>query len=281
MDAFAADNPDEDFTEGPTVTVETAEQKEETKKFPWWILIVIGVVLIVGAVILILLMRGGENDKPTQTPTAVPSLEKVEVPDLTKKTFSEAEKELNDKQLKAEKIIVKAPEKEADKIFQQDPEAGKKVDPDSTVKLSVPDICNKDTGQCVWLGKYLLHNVGFPEGTSWSIIPEMRPFGHLIYGPYISLQNYGTGEYRAFWEMKVNNNSPDVNVATIDVFTLNPVGKVYATQTIKANQFVSSNGSQQFLLDFVVTDPSLKYEFRVAYWGNVKLTVEKIGIQKK
>ena len=161
---------------------------------------------------------------------------------------------MNDKQLKAEKIIVNAPDKEADKIFKQDPEAGKKVDPDSTVKLSIPDICNKDTGQCVWLGQYLFHNVGFPEGTSWSITPDIRPNGHFLFGPYISLQDYGTGEYRAFWEMKVDNNSRDVNVVTVDVFTLRPVGKTYATQVIKANQFVSPNASQQFTLDFVVTD---------------------------
>ena len=81
LDAFAADNPDEDFTEGPTVTVETAEQKEETKKFPWWILIVIGVVLIVGAVIAILLMRGGGSNDPEPTPT--PTVTPTETPTAT------------------------------------------------------------------------------------------------------------------------------------------------------------------------------------------------------
>lgn len=276
LDAASAANPDEDFTEGPIVTVEAPEQKAEPKKsFPWWILIVLALLLIVGVIVAILLVRRGGSNNPTRPPP-----EKVEVSNVAGKTFPEAEKELANKKLKAEKVVTSAPEKEADKVFQQVPEAGKSVDVESTVKLSVPDICNQEAGQCVWMGQYLLHNTGRAEGNAWSITPDLRPVGHFLYGPYFSLQDYGRGKYRAFWEIKVDDNSKDVNAVTIDVFTLLPTPNSYAAQVIKANQFSGPNALQQFTLDFVVTDPSLRYEFRVAYWGNVKVTVEKVGFQK-
>jgi hypothetical protein len=291
FDAVSAANPDEEYTEGPVVTIEIPEQKiEEKKPFPWWILIVVGILLVVGAVVIILVLRNGEDEPlpatptptaiPTQTPTPSPTPEKVKVPSVNGKTFAEAEKELARLGLKAEKVVVNAPDKEADKVFQQSPEAESSVELGNIVKLSVPDTCDKDVGQCVWMGRYLLHSKGVAEGNGWSITPDIKPEGHFLFGPYFSLQEYGRGKYRAFWEMKVDDNSKDVNVVTIDVFTLQPTGKSYAIQNIKANQFVYPNAYQEFTLDFVVTDPSLKYEFRVAYWGNVKVTVEKVGFQK-
>ncbi|HSK73088.1 MAG TPA: PASTA domain-containing protein [Pyrinomonadaceae bacterium] len=291
FDAVSSRNPDEEYTEGPVVTIEIPEQKiEEKKSFPWWILIVVGILLVIGAVAAILVFRNG-GDKPlppTPTPTATPTLtptpsptpEKVKVPAVNGKTFAEAEKEIAQRGLKAEKVVVNAPDKEADKVFRQSPEAESSVELGNIVKLSVPDICDKDVGQCVWLGRYLLHNKGEAEGNGWSIKPEIKPEGHFLFGPYFSLQEYGRGKYRAFWEIKVEDNSKDVNVVTIDVFTLHPTPKSYAIQNIKANQFVYPNAYQEFTLDFVVTDPSLKYEFRVAYWGSVKVTVGKVGFQK-
>ncbi len=283
LDAVSATNPDEDFTEGPIVTVEIPEQKAEQKKpFPWWILIVLGVLLIVGVIVGYLLVRGGGNTAPPPAPpiTSTPTPEKVKVPKVTNNTFTEAEKELTSKKLKAEKVIVNAPEKEADKIFQQSPEAETPVDLESIVKLSVPDICDKDAGQCVWMGQYLLHEAGTAEGNGWSITPGTILTGHFLYGPYFSLRDYGKGKYSAFWYIKVDDNSKDVNAVTIDVYTHLPNPLPYATQTIKANQFSYPNVYQQFRLEFDVIDPSLKYEFRVAYWGNVKVTVEKVGFQK-
>ncbi|HLL99837.1 MAG TPA: hypothetical protein VK400_02175, partial [Pyrinomonadaceae bacterium] len=109
---------------------------------------------------------------------------------------------------------------------------------------------------------------------------EPRPAGHFLYGPYFSLPEYGAGQYRVFWEMKVDDNTRDVDVAIIDIFSLQPAAKSYGQKAIKARDFYNPNAVQQFTLDFVVTEPSLKYEFRVLYTGNVKLTVEKIGFQK-
>ena len=48
LDTISSRNPDEEYTEGPVVTVEIPERKgEEPKPFPWWILIVVGILLVV------------------------------------------------------------------------------------------------------------------------------------------------------------------------------------------------------------------------------------------
>jgi hypothetical protein len=58
--ALSAENPDEDYTEGPSVTVKVPATEKPKKKFPWWILIVLLLVLVGGGVTLaILLIPGG------------------------------------------------------------------------------------------------------------------------------------------------------------------------------------------------------------------------------
>ena len=78
LDVASALNPDEDFTEGPTVTVEVAAPAPppKKKKFPLWIIIVIAaLVLLVGGVILFLVLGRDDKsaeDEATPTPTATP-----------------------------------------------------------------------------------------------------------------------------------------------------------------------------------------------------------------
>jgi len=288
FDTVSASNPDEDFTEGPAVTVEAFERKVEPKPFPWWILIVVAVLLVVGGIVVFLVARNSGSGAPTPTPTPIitptapPPPEKVEVANVVGKTFAEAEKELANQKLKAEKVVVSAPDKEPDKVFQQDPVAVKTVDVGSLVKLSVPDTCHTESKQCIWFAKYLPHSKnGTEDGNGLAIAPGTPVEGHFVFGPYFSLQDYGPGEYSVFWYMKVDDNSRDVNAAIVDIYTHQPNPTAYKTKVIKANEFPFPGAYQQFTLDFRVIDPSLKYEFRVAYAGNVKLTVEKIGFQKK
>ena len=81
LDVDSALNPEEDFTEGPTVTVEVASAPAppEKKKFPIWIIIVIAaVVLLIGGVILFLVLGRGEKPAevaatPTPTVAATPT----------------------------------------------------------------------------------------------------------------------------------------------------------------------------------------------------------------
>jgi hypothetical protein len=71
LDAVSEADPDEDFTEGPSVAFDIAAPPPPAKKkFPWWILAVVGAVLllIIIAVVVWLLVRGGggNNDRATQ-----------------------------------------------------------------------------------------------------------------------------------------------------------------------------------------------------------------------
>jgi hypothetical protein len=69
LDAVAEDDPDEDYTEGPSVSFEVAAPPPpQKKKFPWWILILVGaiVLLIVIGVVVFLLTRGGGSDQASQ-----------------------------------------------------------------------------------------------------------------------------------------------------------------------------------------------------------------------
>ncbi len=73
LDVASAANPDEEFTEGPTVTVETAAPAPVVKKgLPWWIFAIIGgLLLIILLVVVYLLMRGGKAEPQPGTPTPV------------------------------------------------------------------------------------------------------------------------------------------------------------------------------------------------------------------
>lgn len=75
LDAVSEVDPDEDFTEGPSVGFEVAPPPAKPKKkFPWWILIVVGAVvllIIIGVVVWLLT----KNDSKPSTPTfAIPSV---------------------------------------------------------------------------------------------------------------------------------------------------------------------------------------------------------------
>ena len=69
LDAVSEDDPDEDYTEGPSVAFEVAAPPPEPKKkFPWWILIVAGAILlaIVIGVVVFLLVRGDNGGQASQ-----------------------------------------------------------------------------------------------------------------------------------------------------------------------------------------------------------------------
>jgi PASTA domain len=81
LDAVSEVDPDEDFTEGPSVAFDVAPPPPKPKKkFPWWILIVVGavVLLIVIGVVVWLVTK---NDSKPATPTfAIPSVVGMQQP---------------------------------------------------------------------------------------------------------------------------------------------------------------------------------------------------------
>jgi hypothetical protein len=73
LDAVSEVDPDEDFTEGPSVAFEVAPPPQPKKKFPWWIVAVAAgvVLLIIIGVVVFLLVRedGGRRARPIATGT--------------------------------------------------------------------------------------------------------------------------------------------------------------------------------------------------------------------
>ena len=65
LDAVSEADPDEDFTEGPSVAFDVAAPPPPKKKFPWWILAIIGAVVLLAVIIgvvVFLLDRDGGGD---------------------------------------------------------------------------------------------------------------------------------------------------------------------------------------------------------------------------
>jgi hypothetical protein len=78
LDAVSAVDPDEDFTEGPSVEFDVEGQPPPKKKFPWvpwWILAIVGgvVLLVIIAVIVFLLVRNGSRTVSSGTGAIPPN----------------------------------------------------------------------------------------------------------------------------------------------------------------------------------------------------------------
>jgi PASTA domain len=123
LDVAAAVNPEEDFTEGPTVTVDVVAAESVTpRKFPFWIIPVIAVLLIGIAIASWLLLR----------------TKKVEVPNVVDKPIAEATSILKEHKLEASIKETKVTGRvSAGRVASQEPEASQKVPEGSAVELVV------------------------------------------------------------------------------------------------------------------------------------------------
>jgi serine/threonine-protein kinase len=61
LDVVGVENPDELYTEGPTVTFQVGEEREETEPFPWWIVAVVAGVVVTAGIILAIVLSNGDN----------------------------------------------------------------------------------------------------------------------------------------------------------------------------------------------------------------------------
>ena len=67
LDAVSEDDPDEDFTQGPSVAFDVTAPPPPKKKFPWWILAIVGAILLlvaIGVVIWLLVRDTGPETAP-------------------------------------------------------------------------------------------------------------------------------------------------------------------------------------------------------------------------
>jgi beta-lactam-binding protein with PASTA domain len=119
LDVMEVEEPEENYTEGPTVTFEVREAAPPpSRPFPWWILAV-GVVVI--AVVLAILLW------PRQ----------VMVPDMELMTLAEAEAEIEKVGLVASTTTEAHDTIEEGQVIRTDPPASSKVDKGSTVALTI------------------------------------------------------------------------------------------------------------------------------------------------
>ena len=80
LDAVSEDDPDEDFTEGPSVAFEVAAPPPPSKKkFPWWIFAIVGavVLLIIIGVVVWLVTRGDNGSQGTVVSSGAGLIEKT------------------------------------------------------------------------------------------------------------------------------------------------------------------------------------------------------------
>jgi hypothetical protein len=75
LDAVSQVDPDEDYTEGPTVAFDVAPPlPKEKKPFPWWIVAVVGgvvLLIVIGVVVWLLVRGGGSRAKVVSSGTGV------------------------------------------------------------------------------------------------------------------------------------------------------------------------------------------------------------------
>ena len=120
LDAISVINPDDDFTEGPTVDLEVKATEAPKKAFPWWI-----VAAAAGGVVLIV----------TLTWLLWPS--GVEAPDVVGLDVAEATKKFEDLKFKVEVTRQVNPSVALNRVFSQDPQGKTTAKEGATVMLLV------------------------------------------------------------------------------------------------------------------------------------------------
>ncbi len=138
----SAVRPDEDFDEGPLVTIYKPERKSQVKKagIPWWVFLIIGVVVlaIVGAVLFFIF--SGEKAKKR-------------IPDVTSKvtTVEDAKKQIEDAGFTSEIKDILAGDKKVGTVVSQDPLANAEAEDNTVVKLTQPEKATVPTMQNICL----------------------------------------------------------------------------------------------------------------------------------
>jgi len=81
LDAVSEVDPDEDFTEGPSVAFEVAPPPPKPKKkFPWLILIIVGAVVLLIVIGVVVWLLTKNDSKPAAPTFAVPSVVRMQQP---------------------------------------------------------------------------------------------------------------------------------------------------------------------------------------------------------
>ena len=135
LDALSVANPDDDFTEGPavSVTITASPDKKEGGGIPWWVWLIIGLVVLAltGVVAWLLLRSKPEPDKPPVTSAPV-------IPQgLNGKPFADAKQQLEALGLVVTPEKVNVFDECPNKVIKTAPPAGAAAASGATVTVSV------------------------------------------------------------------------------------------------------------------------------------------------
>ncbi len=119
IDIISVANPDEDYTEGPTVNLEMQPTAVPKKSFPWWILAVVAVVLGVGGTLGWMLTR------------------KVVVPELVGQSTESAVAVLSNANLTHTEVNETTSETAPGIVIDQSPDFGEQVKKNAEVELVI------------------------------------------------------------------------------------------------------------------------------------------------
>ncbi len=146
LDAVAEANPDEDFTEGPSVSFDVALPKppEPWWKKWWWVFLIIGVVVLVGIGVAVWLVTkgGGATTTTAQTTTTVPT---AAVPAVVNLKQADAENTLQNAGFAVRVHRVPTIISLVGIVVNQDPAPATVVDQGSIVSISVGSIFIRPT----------------------------------------------------------------------------------------------------------------------------------------
>ena len=74
LDMVEVENPDENYSQGPTVTLEVQPAKPPPKPFPWWIVAAVAGILVVAAIVAFAVSSGAKRRSANATATAEAAL---------------------------------------------------------------------------------------------------------------------------------------------------------------------------------------------------------------
>lgn len=118
------------------------------------------------------------------------------------------------------------------------------------------------------------HQIGYFDASNNAMVSKLGEQGALAFGPYIELEK---GRYRATFTLDANGDSSVVEAGAVDVNGYNDggTGKIYGKLPISLD-----SKKQEISIEFYVTDPSLRHEFRVWSNGTAKINFFKVSISK-
>lgn len=184
LDAISTRNPDEDYTEGPSVAI-ALPVAQKPRSFPWWILVVLAVIAAVGGVVgyLILGSKSNRIDMPNlvgfPVEDAIALLTEPEGSDTTGEGFDRDAINVEYQTI----IICDDPEEDIflpNQVFQQTPNAGESIEINDTVTLiavaeesdvAVPDV----QGLSLSEAQTRLVNCNLQSSTETEFAPEETP----------------------------------------------------------------------------------------------------------